>query len=121
MLPDANDPPARPLQCRVMAPVAFDVGVELPEPPLSIRLGDRPVLGTSVPKAAVNEDGDPFRHKDDVRPHSGDAFDGAVDTETKPQPMQGRANGELGGSVPLQRRPHPASNGWRTSHRRRRT
>jgi len=55
VLPDVQRFPPHRGELGVVAPVSLDVAVELPFPPLGVRLRNGHVLGTRVPIATVDE------------------------------------------------------------------
>ena len=61
VLPDSYDGPAGGRQSVIVAAVASDVAIELDLPVVAVRAWARPMLGTPVPKAPIDEDGDPAR------------------------------------------------------------
>ena len=66
VLPRSDDAPSRLMESFIGASVPGDVGVELGSPPVSVRLGRDGVLGTAMPEAPVDKDGDPGSGEGDV-------------------------------------------------------
>ena len=93
MLPSPDDDPSCLAQTLIRPAVTGDVGVKLGPPPVGVRLGSHGVLGTAVPEAAVDEDGDPSAGEGDVGP----ARDGRhVDAIAETPSMQLAPEGTLG-------------------------
>jgi len=69
MLPGAEDQPTGFGEGLIDAAVAIDVAAQLGRPVLDVAGRGGAVLGTRVPKTAVDEDGEPDAGKDDVRSH----------------------------------------------------
>lgn len=69
VLPCADDGPAPRFEGYGARAVARAIPLELRDPVRLVPGRDVPVLRAAMPKAAVNEDGEPAPRKDDVRPH----------------------------------------------------
>ena len=115
MLPDPDDQPVVRNERRVVSDVALPVGLELPTPPLRVRLRDVAVFRTTVPEASVNLDGDSRTGEHDVRPARQTAD---VDSEAEASSVQFAADGKLrccaGGALPGHERRYVSAGGWRT-------
>jgi hypothetical protein len=68
VLPDANDCPTGVKQPAVGVAVPRSVTLDLSAPPVRVGYGPRHVNRASVPKAAVNENGNPCAWKHEIRP-----------------------------------------------------
>ena len=66
VFPNADYDPSGGTKTSVGIPVALDIGFDLGPPPGGIRFGPSAMFGTSVPKAAVDQDGDTRTGKSDV-------------------------------------------------------
>ena len=72
VFPDSDHRPACFGKRLVDLTVAPDIGIEFPSPPVSVRLGGRPVFGAAMPKTAVNEYRYPCSGEHDVWSRSPD-------------------------------------------------
>jgi hypothetical protein len=70
VLPNPNDAPTFGGKSVVDLPIPFDVRCQLGAPVPDIRSRGVPVLGASVPEAAVDEDGESCSPEHDIGPHS---------------------------------------------------
>jgi len=88
MLPDADDFPARLAETFVGVLVPGDVPRELLCPPSTVPLWHRPVEGTHVPEAPVDEDGDLNASEDHVRAPARQSRQWVVHAEAQAPPME---------------------------------
>ena len=90
MLPYADDGPAGGAKGGVVGAVAADVPLELRFPVLGVRTWMRGMFGTSMPEAAIYEDGDASGPEDKVGSHAPAGDDQpAVDAVTQASRMKG--------------------------------
>lgn len=68
VLPRSDHGPSGLVESLIGPSVSGDVGVQLGSPPVSVRLGRDGVLGTTMPEAPVDEDGDPGSGESNVGP-----------------------------------------------------
>ena len=80
MLPDSLDLPARFPKLRIGISVSTLVGFDLLTPEICIAGGPGRVLGTAMPKAAVDEDGHPGRGEGDIDAPAFVGQDGSVNS-----------------------------------------
>jgi hypothetical protein len=69
VFPYSKDCPTRLVQQAILFPISLLISLDFGSPKLTVALGPRHVLGTSVPKAAVDEHRDTPAGKDDVGPN----------------------------------------------------
>lgn len=81
MLPDAYDSPALVHKLLVLSSVPRDVRVKLGRPPWPVVLRLGPVLGATMPEAAIHEDRQTNPGEDDVR-----SADNSRVVRPKPEP-----------------------------------
>ena len=75
--------------------IAFDVGCQLLAPPLSVGLGEAPVVGTAMPETAVNEDGHSDAGEHDVRAGATEPSEGQVHAVAKASAVEFSSEGQL--------------------------
>ncbi len=107
VLPDADHPPPVHGQAFVGVPVPRGVSRQLVPPPPTVAVRDPTVLGTRVPKAAIDEDRHPRRWEHQVGTSTNPAQRRSVDEEPPPPAVQLPAQGQLGCGVPAALVPHP--------------
>jgi hypothetical protein len=117
MLPHSDNAPTQTLQKLIRVPIPFRVSAQFRPPPLPILFGHGLVLGTRVPKAAVDEHNH-FR----AREHDIDCACqlrnyATVKTETQSESMKRRAQLHLHGGISLPHRSHPSARAERGCHR----
>jgi hypothetical protein len=100
VLPDADYGPTVLPETSVGFAIPFSVAVELALPPLGVGLWPGAVLGTGVPEAAVDVDGDAGGPKDDVGTGANAWDRSAVDPEADAAAVELGADGALGQRVP---------------------
>jgi hypothetical protein len=66
VLPHPNDSPSCPGEVFVDLTIALNVAAQLRHPVIRIGPRHRPVQRAAVPKAAIDENGDPYAREDDV-------------------------------------------------------
>lgn len=87
MLPNPHDLPPQVGQFPIGILIACAVRLDLRSPPLTVPLGRCPVDGAPMPKAPVEEDGDPRSGQDDVDGPDRVRDQPAVKPEAQTQPM----------------------------------
>lgn len=97
VLPDAKNGPPVSLESSVNVPVTYDIRIELGRPIFRVAAGARPVVGTGMPEAAVDEHREPApRERDvDMRAHRRCAYEEVL-AEAVPPPVQLRSDQQLG-------------------------
>lgn len=117
VLPRAQYGPAGSLQSQCLIRVPPLVLLDLRLPVAAVRRWHRPVLGTSVPIAAVDVYDDPLARKHDVGPKGSAALnvDRKVDAEAKTARVQEGTNSPLRPCVRAPVRSHDASPNLRHS------
>jgi hypothetical protein len=110
VFPNSNDSPATPAKPFVRIHIARAVGGDLVRPEFRVRLRLGAVRSAPVPKATVNEYGDPSGTKDQVWSAIDSRHDRlGVKSETKAQAVQGGAKQALGlGALAASRLHSPA-------------
>lgn len=68
VLPNSHDRPSSFRQPAIVETISLPRPGEFDLPPRPVGLREFTVLGTAMPEAAVHEDGDPSRTKDNVGP-----------------------------------------------------
>lgn len=92
MLPNSNDLPARRMKPRVVFAIPLSVSPKLRRPVIRIRFGNRSMLWTAVPKAAINEHRNVPSREDDVGSDlQTGGVDWKIDPEAKPPAMELRS------------------------------
>ncbi len=99
MFPDSEHHPAGFGERLVGRTVASDVGVELPSPPVSVRLGAGSVFGAAVPETAINEYGYPSSSEHDVRAGPAHLGEGHVHTVSKSSAVEFASDSHFGACV----------------------
>lgn len=106
VLPDAEHPPSLGPRHGGRLRIALDVPREFRFPVLGMRDRNHPVLGASVPEAAVDEDGETSSGEDDVRPTALIAPGREIDAVPVSARVQELTNRQLGSGVPTPIRLH---------------
>lgn len=96
VLPDSYDRPASRGEAEVHFSISGLVSFELGLPVVAVRLRSSSVLGTAVPEATVDEDGDLLPGEYDIRLHeSFRQSDRMMLPEAKAEPVKGRSDRDL--------------------------
>lgn len=88
--PKAKHVPVGISQRLIDCSIALPVGCQLCLPILPVGAGQRAMVGTAMPEAAVDEDGDARLREDDIGSHrSGGETDREVLSKSKAEPVEG--------------------------------
>jgi hypothetical protein len=98
MFPDADHLPSCFRKIDVISAVALDVALQLSPPELGVPGGQRPVVRTAMPEAAVDEDSDPQAGEDDVGADAG-SRNAMVDPVAETPTVERATQSELGPRV----------------------
>jgi hypothetical protein len=105
--PNPHDDPTCIRETAVGIAIAFDVAFDLCAPPGAIVFGPGSVMGTSMPKAAVDEHGRLRKRKDDVDGSSAALQNSTMEAEAKATPVQFRTQIAFACIIPLRCPRHP--------------
>ena len=120
MLPDPDHRPARVLKNNISLTIPLDVSCKLGQPVVLVALRVGCVLGTAMPEAAVDEDGDLLPREHDVgAPASVSSERREIDTVAETLPMQQGTYRDLRFRVSASVRTHGASHAGAARPRRR--
>lgn len=100
MLPDTDHFPAEASEDRVSLRVTLAIHGDLLSPPRGVGFGLDAMLGTPMPKAAINEHGDPGLRENDVDAAPRKSWDRMVDAEAQPVSVKQRTEAQLRHCVP---------------------
>lgn len=124
MLPESERQPTCRREFAVVAPITFEVRLQLLHPPLPIGMRRSAVLWAGMPEAPVEEHRDPFLRKDQVRTGSRHTRNGPIHPEAETASMQPSSHLHLEGCIPSRCVVHPAGNrcragaGWSVDRHR---
>lgn len=113
VLPDPDYGPSRCAELGLVEAITLDVSSDLRAPISGIGFWARSVLRTSVPEAAIDEDGNLLATEDDVGPAAQALQWSGVDSIPEATSMQLRPEGKLRPSVALPIALHDRSGGGR--------
>lgn len=95
MLPNADDFPPTVPEHLIYGAVTVYVGGEFSLPPLGVGLGESLVVRTTVPKTAVDENGNPYPSENDVWSSAAEPREWQIHTISKASAMEFTADGHL--------------------------
>jgi hypothetical protein len=109
MLPRTDHSPPGPAEPSISVGISRTILLDLLTPEFGIGLRPGTVFGASVPKAAIDKNGQPIPTKQDIGTPSHSWKRGSVDTVPKTCSMEERPYSHLGAGIALPNRLHSAA------------